>query len=199
MKLSDKQRGLVGVGRGREKQQWAARSKHKIDPYNHILMKSTPECSEYVPKKTRTLLPSESSACPVDASVSLTQNTETARRQSLMGHGGACPVFFIRASKAEWKLALRMPLMRPWSQIIHFQGKLTSRTLPSHSVGSPGCLYPWQDMVSLIFIFPAAAVIRERVELFTARVLPTLSVLEAELTTEESGCCSYFHSENRGA
>jgi hypothetical protein len=42
-------------------------------------------------------------------------------------------------------------------------------------------------MVSLIFIFLAATVIRECLELFTARVLPTLSVLKAELTTEESG------------
>lgn len=49
-------------------------------------MKSTPEDSEYVPKKTRTLLPSESSACPTDTAGSLTQNTQTARRQSLMGH-----------------------------------------------------------------------------------------------------------------
>lgn len=130
--------------------------------------------------------------------ISPTQNIDTARGQPLMRQGGTCPVLFIRASKTEWKMPLWVPLMTPLSEIIHFQGKLTSSALPSHSVESPGHLYRWQDMVSLIFIFLAAAVIRECVELFTTRVLPTLSVLEAELTTEERGSCSYFHSEYRG-
>lgn len=174
---------------------WA---KCEIYLYKHFLMNAIAEHSEYVPIKTRKPFPSESSASPTDTSVFLTRNTEASRRPPLMGPSGTCAIFFTRVSKAERKLPLRMPLMTPVSKIILFQGKLTSRTLPSHSVGSLGRLYPWQDIVSLIFIFLAAAVIRGCVGLFTTRVLPTLSVLGAELTTEESGSCSYFHSEYAG-